>query len=50
MEDATVAPALASSTVKLNSIAAPMRLCLTYDQGKELPRHAERAPQPPGCG
>ncbi len=50
MEDATVAPALAAFTVKLNSIAAPMRLCLTCDQGKELSRHAELAPQSLGCG
>ena len=28
-------------TVKLNAIAAPMRQSLTYDQGKEMSRHAE---------
>ena len=43
MEDATAASALAGFTVKLNSIAAPMRQSLTYDQGKELSRHAELA-------
>ena len=30
-------------TAKLNSIAAPMRHSLTYDQGKEMARHAELA-------
>jgi IS30 family transposase len=43
MEDATAAAALAGFTVKLNSIAAPMRQSLTYDQGKEMSRHAELA-------
>ncbi|MDN5939943.1 MAG: IS30 family transposase [Salinisphaera sp.] len=43
MEDATAAAALAGFTVKLNSIAAPMRQSLTYDQGKEMARHAELA-------
>jgi IS30 family transposase len=43
MEDATAAAALAGFTVKLNSIAAPMRHSLTYDQGKEMARHAELA-------
>jgi len=43
MEDATAASALAGFTVKLNSIAAPMRQSLTYDQGKEMSRHAELA-------
>ena len=43
MEDATAAAALAGFTAKLNSIAAPMRQSLTYDQGKEMARHAELA-------
>jgi IS30 family transposase len=43
MEDATAAAALAGFTVKLKSIAAPMRQSLTYDQGKEMSRHAELA-------
>ena len=30
----------------LNSIAAPMRPSLTYDQGKEMTRHTELAAQP----
>ena len=41
MEDATAASALAGFTEKLNSIAAPLRQTLTYDQGKELTRHKE---------
>jgi IS30 family transposase len=44
MEDATAASALAGFTVRLNSIAAPMRHSLTYDQGKEMARHADLAP------
>jgi IS30 family transposase len=43
MEDATAASALAAFTVKLNSIAAPMRQSLTYDQGKEMSRHQQLA-------
>ena len=43
MEDSTAAAALAAFTVKLNSIAAPLRKTLTYDQGKEMARHAELA-------
>lgn len=43
MEAATAEAALAAFTVKLNSIAAPMRQSLTYDQGKEMSRHAELA-------
>lgn len=35
--------ALAAFTVKLNSIAAPMRQSLTYDQGREMARHADLA-------
>ena len=41
MVDATAASALAGFSAKLNSIAAPMRRSLTYDQGKELARHKE---------
>jgi IS30 family transposase len=41
MPDATAASALAAFTAKLNSIAAPMRHSLTYDQGREMARHAE---------
>jgi len=41
MDDATAASALAGFTAKLNLIAAPMRQTLTYDQGKEMARHAE---------
>ena len=41
MEDATAATALAAFTAKLQSIAAPLRSSLTYDQGKEMARHAE---------
>jgi IS30 family transposase len=43
MEDATAASALAGFTAKLNSIAAPMRRSFTYDQGKEMSRHADLA-------
>ena len=43
MEDATAAAALAAFTAKLNAISAPLRQSLTYDQGKELTRHAELA-------
>jgi IS30 family transposase len=41
MEDATAAPALAGFAAKLSSIAELMRHSLTYDQGKEMNRHAE---------
>ncbi|MGF6812439.1 IS30 family transposase [Paraburkholderia sp. Clong3] len=41
MNDATAASALAGFSAKLNSIAAPMRQSLTYDQGKEMARHTE---------
>ena len=41
MDDATAASALAGFSAKLNSIAAPMRHSLTYDQGKEMTRHRE---------
>ena len=40
MEDATAASALLAFTSKLNSIAAPMRKTLTYDQGREMAKHA----------
>ena len=43
MEDATAASALAGFAAKLNSIAAPMRHSLTYDQGKEMRRHQQLA-------
>ena len=47
MEDATAAStaasALAGFTVKLNSIAAPMRYSFTYNQGKEMSRHQQLA-------
>ena len=43
MPDATAESALAAFTAKLNSIAAPMRQTLTYDQGKEMARHRELA-------
>src|SRR5271170_4739496 len=45
MEDATAASALAGFSAKLNSIAEPMRQSLTYDQGKEMSRHADLAAQ-----
>lgn len=41
MADATAASALEAFTAKLQGIAAPMRQTLTYDQGKEMARHAE---------
>lgn len=43
MPDATAESALAAFTAKLNSIAAPMRKTLTYDQGKGMARHRELA-------
>jgi len=45
MDDATAASALAGFSAKLNSIAEPMRQSLTYDQGKEMSRHADLAAQ-----
>ena len=41
MDDATAASALTGFTAKLNSIATPMRQSMTYDQGKEMARHAD---------
>jgi IS30 family transposase len=41
MADATAESALAGFTFKLNSIAAPLRQSLTYDQGREMTRHRE---------
>ena len=38
---ATAAHVLQAFTDKLNSIAQPMRLSLTYDRGKEMARHQE---------
>lgn len=43
MADATAESALAAFTVKFRSIAEPMRVSLTYDQGKEMMRHKELA-------
>lgn len=43
MPDATAASALAAFTHKLRCIAEPMRQTLTYDQGREMARHAELA-------
>ena len=43
MADATAESALAAFTLKLRSIAEPLRLSLTYDQGKEMMRHKELA-------
>ena len=43
MADATAESALAGFTFKLNSIAAPLRQSLTYDQGREMARHRELA-------
>ena len=43
MPDATAESALAAFTAKLNSIAAPLRQTLTYDQGREMARHRELA-------
>lgn len=45
MDDATAASALTGYTLKLSGIAAPMRQSLTYDQGKEMARHAELTAQ-----
>ena len=45
MDDATAASALAGFSSKLNSIAAPMRQSFTYDQGREMTRHAELTAQ-----
>ena len=41
MADSTAESALAAFSAKLNSIAAPLRQTLTYDQGKEMVRHKE---------
>ena len=41
LADATAASAPQGLTAKLRSIAEPMRQTLTYDQGKEMVRHAE---------
>ena len=45
MADATAASALAGFCAKLNSIAAPMRHSLTYDQGKEMTQHGDLTTQ-----
>jgi IS30 family transposase len=41
MTDATAESTLRAFSAKLNSIAAPMRQTLTYDQGREMARHQE---------
>jgi transposase, IS30 family len=41
LADATATSALEGFTAKLRSVAEPMRKTLTYDQGKEMARHAE---------
>ena len=41
MDDATAASALKGFSDKLNSIAAPMRQSLTYDQGREMAYHRQ---------
>ena len=41
--NATTESALAAFTAKLNEIAPPMHLTLTYDQGKERACHRELA-------
>ncbi|WP_412524075.1 IS30 family transposase [Burkholderia sp. S-53] len=41
MPDATAASALAAFTTKLQSLVEPLRQTLTYDQGREMARHAE---------
>ena len=43
MHDATATSGLAGFTAKLNSIPLRMRQSLTYDQGKEMSRHADLA-------
>jgi IS30 family transposase len=45
MDDATAASALAGFSAKLNSIAAPLRKSFTYDQGREMTRHADLTEQ-----
>jgi IS30 family transposase len=45
MDDATAASALTGYTRQLNAVAEPMRQSLTYDQGKEMARHAELTAQ-----
>lgn len=45
MDDASAASALAGFTAKLNAIAEPMRHSLTYDQGREMTRHAAQTAQ-----
>lgn len=41
MPDASAASALAAFSQKLGSIAEPLRQSMTYDQGREMTRHAE---------
>ena len=40
MPGSTAASALHALTIKLQSLVAPMRQTLTYDQGREMSRHA----------
>ena len=42
MDDATATSVLAGFSAKLNSIAAPTRRSLTYDQGKKLTRYEKK--------
>jgi len=41
MADGSSASALAAFSFKLSSIAEPVRQTMTYDQGREIVRHAE---------
>ena len=41
MRDASATSALAAFTTKLQSLVAPLRQTMTYDQGREMSRHAE---------
>ena len=41
MPDASAASALAAFTAKLQGLVAPLRQTMTYDQGREMTRHAE---------
>ncbi|SCC92773.1 transposase [Thiomonas sp. X19] len=41
MPDSTAASALQAFTTKLQSLVAPLRQSMTYDQGREMSRHAD---------
>jgi len=41
MPDSTAASALQAFTTKLQSLVAPLRQTMTYDQGREMSRHAD---------